>query len=130
MPERGAIRNRQRAKQLRDFTGLRWGKITPTDVDGGVEFGDKLFVFMEAKSNGAAMPFGQCLFLQRTCDAIAETGREAIVLILEHGAGPEDDVDYASCLVTEYRYNGVWQKPAQSTTCKVVIDAIRKRAGI
>ena len=47
MAERGVIRNRQFAQQLRDFSGLRFGKITPTDIDGFMDFGDRLFVVLE-----------------------------------------------------------------------------------
>jgi len=127
---RGAIRNRQRAKQLRDFTGLRWGKITPTDVDAFVEFHDRLFVWIEAKLRGASMSFGQKLALERLCDAVEETGRTAAVLIVEHDAEPDEDVDYAACTVKKYRYNQDWQEPDRSTTCKEAIDALRVKAGI
>ena len=34
--DRGKIRNRECAGQLKDFSGLRFGKITPTDIDGFV----------------------------------------------------------------------------------------------
>jgi len=127
---RGAIRNRQRAKQLRDFTGLRWGKITPTDVDAFVEFHDRLFVWIEAKLRGASMSIGQRLALERLCDAMAETGRTAAVLIVEHDTEPTNDVDYAACLVKECRYNQKWQEPDRSTTCRAAIDAFRAKAGI
>ena len=33
LAERGVIRNRQFAQQIRDFSGLRFGKITPTATD-------------------------------------------------------------------------------------------------
>ena len=127
---RGKIRNRERAKQLRDFTGLRWGKITPTDIDAFTEFGDKVFVFVEAKVNGVAMPFGQRLAFERLCDAVAESGRTAVYFVVEHDSNPEIDVDYANCPVEQYRYNCEWHKPAEQITCKKAIDALRSREGI
>ena len=52
MDKRGKIGNRRRALQIRDFTGLRWGNITPTDIDALIDFGDKVFVFIEVKKKG------------------------------------------------------------------------------
>ena len=44
---RGTIQNRERARQIIDFHGLRLdGKITPTDSDGEIEYHDKAWVFM------------------------------------------------------------------------------------
>ena len=47
MPERGVITNRARARQIRDFSGLQIGTITPTDLDGLIEFHDECFIFCE-----------------------------------------------------------------------------------
>ena len=38
---RGATTYKERAKQGRDFTGLRYGNITPTDIDGLIEYHGK-----------------------------------------------------------------------------------------
>jgi len=130
MAERGEIRNRERAKQLRDFTGLRWGKITPTDIDSFTEFDDKLYVWTEAKLRGVKMPYGQRLAFQRLCDAIAETGRIATYLVVEHDGAPGQDIDYAACPVTEFRFEGLWRPPDKLITCRAAIDALRNRAGI
>lgn len=69
MVERGVIRNREYAKQLKDFSGLRYGKITPTDIDGFLDFGDQLFVVVEGKHAGSAIQTGQRLALERLVDA-------------------------------------------------------------
>lgn len=122
--ERGQIRNRERAKQLRDFTGLRWGKITPTDIDCYVEFWDRLFVFAEAKGKGLYVPFGQRLALERLCDAVAETGRIAVQLVLDHDTPPEQDVDYGRCLVRAVRYQREWKEPDNPITCREAIDKL------
>ena len=46
--ERGKIRNRDQAQQIRDFSGMCFrGTITPTDIDGYFEINNELFVFME-----------------------------------------------------------------------------------
>jgi len=127
---RGKIQNRLRARQLRDFTGLRFGNITPTDIDGFVEFRDKLFVWIEAKLNGVPMDLGQRMALERQCDAVGETGRKAAVLVIEHDTSPSDDIDFASCPVREWRYEGEWREPIRPVTCRDAIDILLEKAHI
>ena len=56
--DRGKIRNREYAQILRDLTGLRWGKITPTDIDSFLDFGNKACVFIESKFKGKPLAVG------------------------------------------------------------------------
>ena len=46
---RGAIMHAERAKQLNDFNGLQYGNITPTDIDGVIDYKDRAMVFLEIK---------------------------------------------------------------------------------
>lgn len=109
LAERGAIYNRDRAAQLRDFTSLRWRNITPTDIDAFVDFGGKAFVVIETKRKGNALPNGQRLAIERLIDALSVSGAAAIALIAEHEA--EEDIDVSKCTVVEYRFKGRWRKP-------------------
>ena len=127
---RGEIKYKDRARQLRDFTGLRFGSITPTDIDGFVEFRDKLFVWIEAKLTGAELLQGQRMALERQCDAVRETGRMAVVLVIEHDTEPEEDIDFASCPVRELRHHRKWRPPDEPITCKDAIAALVQAAHI
>lgn len=130
---RGEIENRARATQVRDFTGLRWGKITPTDVDGFIEFRDKLFVFIEIKLVDWSLPDGQKRALGNACDAIANktAGRTAVVLVVEHDTPIGTDIDVASCVVREFRMQEKWREPLHSPlTCREAVDILLKQAGI
>jgi hypothetical protein len=120
-PQRGVIRNRQLATRVKDYSGLRYGTITPTDIDGFMEFGDKLYVIIEGKTGAAALPYGQRLALERLCDVITSTGRPCLLVICEHDSGAED-VDYAMCAVREYRLWGEWRSPGGLLTVRRVID--------
>ena len=130
MPERGEIHNRKRARQLRDFTGLRWGNITPTDIDGALDFRDIVKVYMEAKVHGEELPEGQRKFLERECDGMAMAGKVAVVLVLDHDTPPEEAIPFATCPVREYRFEGHWQKPMRPIECKAAIDILLDRAGL
>lgn len=129
---RGEIQNRPRAQQIRDFTGLCWGNITPTDVDGFVEFRDKLFVLIEAKLVGKGLDDGQRKALERACDAIVGEKHERIcaILLIEHNEPPENDIHFASCPVRTWYYKDEWRQPMRPVTCKEAIDILLQEAGI
>lgn len=121
--ERGAIRNRKIAMQIRDFTGLRFGNITPTDIDGFLEFNDRIFIFIEGKRTGAPLSNGQALALARLADAIhCPPRRYAVTIIIDHEP-TVDDIDYANATVRAYRWGGQWRKLMQAgITLRAAID--------
>lgn len=124
MAERGQIRNRAMVQKIRDFSGLRFGKITPTDIDAMLEFNDRLFVLIEGKRVGAPLSFGQRLALERLTDALhAPPRRIATVVIVDHDDTEGVDVDYATATVRAYRWNGRWVNPAmKGRTLREFID--------
>jgi len=126
---RGKIRNRKRAKQLRDFSGLRFGKITPTDIDAFLEFSDKLFVWIESKRVGASLPYGQKLALERVCDAVQEVRELAVVLVVEHDVSVEKDIDLAKARVRLVRRDKAWTRVKEEVSCKEYIDVLRHETG-
>lgn len=125
---RGKIYNEARAKQLRDFSGLKFNKITPTDIDGLLDFGNRLFVLIEAKykdpkkEDAVALPHGQRLALGRVCDAIADAKKIALVLIITHSVPPSQVIDFAKCQVVEYRFNKKWKPATAGFTCRSSIE--------
>jgi hypothetical protein len=48
----GLIKNSNKAKQGVDFTGVKWGKIHPSDVDFVLEFNNKVLILGEVKYKG------------------------------------------------------------------------------
>jgi glycerophosphoryl diester phosphodiesterase len=122
--DRGKIRNREFAKQLRNFSGLRFGKITPTDIDGFIDFGGRIFIFIESKHGTAKLPYGQRLALERLCDASQKAGIDSIVIIGSHET--QDDIDMANIPVIELRWMGKWRIPKKKTTVRQKIDNFLK----
>lgn len=126
---RGKIRNKSLARILRDYSGLRINTITPTDLDGYFEIGDRHFVFIEIKYRDAAMPAGQRLALERLVDAIAAGGRLSMLLLATHNVSPESDVeiDVASCNVTATKFGGdKWRYYNDNYNVKQCIDDFLK----
>lgn len=124
MVERGQIRNRSLAQKIRDFSGLRYGKVTPSDIDAALEFGGRLFIFIEGKRTGAPMPFGQRLMLERLTDAVhCPPVRVCTTAIVDHEDVEGVDVDYASSTVRAYRWNGKWLNPfGKARTLREFVD--------
>lgn len=106
--ERGEIRNRERASQLVNFSGVRAGNITPTDLDGLVEYHNRAYFIVELKMEGVDVPMGQLLALERLCDDLARSKPHTIVLIARHETPIGMDINAAEAVVEKYRYKGVW----------------------
>jgi hypothetical protein len=121
--ERGKIRNRDHVP-TKDFSGLRYGKITPTDIDGFMEFGDRTFIFIELKFGDAVLKYGQKLAMERLCDACESDQRTSIALVARYNTQGEDAVDVAPLPVSEYRINRKWHKPKNGITVRQAIDQI------
>jgi len=124
MHERGKIRGREYATQVKDFTGLRWGKITPTDIDGLIDFGGKFIVVFELKYIGTEMPHGQRLALERLSDG---SKTPMLVLVATHNTPPEEDIKVHAATVIEWRWNGKWGKPLKTISLYDSIESARKR---
>ena len=124
--ERGKIRNREQAKQLRDFSQLRWGNITPTDIDAYFEMNNQIFVFIEIKYGSKEMLRGQALALERLVDVVGET-KDAILIIGSHDYTPETDIDAGFCKVKKYRTRNEWRKPLREITVKEITDIFIKK---
>jgi hypothetical protein len=100
---RGGINYPDRAVQLRDFTHLRFGNITPTDLDAIIEYKNERWVIIEMKLESAPVPYGQCLALERLCDDLQKV-KPAIMIIARHNTPASQPVDYAAARVDRYRF--------------------------
>lgn len=128
---RGAIAHRARARQLHDFTGLRWGRITPMNLDGSIDFKDKAFVWFDTKLDNAPLHAGERLHLERLASRVERSGCPAIVLIARHHeVDPDDDIDAAACTVTEFFYRGEWREPQRKLSLREAIDSFLASVGL
>ncbi len=126
MSERGKIRHVERAQQINDFGGLRYGTITPTDIDGIIEMHDRGYIIHEVKYRDADVPRGQKLCLQRMVDDFKKAGKKAIAIIVEHYVDDTSEaVDNADCDVREIYMSSVtgWRPPKRPYKLKELTDA-------
>lgn len=127
----GIIRNRRRAKQLYDLQGMRFGSISPSDIDIALDFGDRLFVLVELKTGDAPVSFGQRLLYQRMIDAWTDAGKDAVAFIASHQTpDPDVDIDVAHAAVCEYRYQRRWRQPKGPITVREAINHLLRAKGL
>ena len=117
--DRGVIRNRGYATQIRDFRNLRFSNITPTDIDGLIEYQNICYVFIETKHAGAELPRGQELALERITDDL-EKVKPTITIVASHNT--QGDIDVGNAEVTKVRWNRKWRTMTEITTTKALID--------
>lgn len=124
---RGVIQHRQRAQQLVDFRDLRFGEITPTDLDGLIEYKNRCFLLIELKHiSKANMPGGQRLGLERLCMALK---KPALLLHALHDKPVHEDIDAAGAIVHRYFWRGAWQLPPYILTVREAAEGFFEKYG-
>lgn len=127
MDEHGAIRDRRLLRQVKNFSGLRIGAWSPTDIDAFYDLKDRVFIFIEAKHGDSEMPTGQRLALERLCDACATPQRRTIALQARHDAPAGDDIDMGALAVKRYYTRGAWRVPKSGLTLAQALRIIVRK---
>lgn len=125
--QRGVIRHRDRAKQIVNFSGLRFANITPTDIDGLIEYRNACFLFIELKHHSKpVIDMGQRLALERLAAGLI---KPALVLHAIHGAPATDDINAAQAVVHQYFWKGGWKVPHALITVREAADGFFDKYG-
>lgn len=119
--DRGKIRNKEYAQQIVDFEGLQWGTITPTDIDGCIEYKDKAFIFFESKHRGKELEGGQKLAFERLINDLGEK-KPAILIFAWHDNEPNTDIKIASCEVVRCYFQKKWRAEKSKRRVKEFCD--------
>lgn len=108
MSTQSLIRNRNKVKQVIDFTGVQNGNMHPSDIDAVLEFDNRILILIEVKREYVKIPTGQRMLLERICDSW-HTPENAIVLKVEHNFDDEEgNIPLERCWVTRAYYKGNW----------------------
>ena len=114
---RAHIDHADRFKQPLLFEGLTIGKMYPTDIDAMTEYHDRLFIFMEVKYEDTPISYGQITALERTANALQETGRDAIVFICRHSIEDKTKpIMLKDTITTKAYFKGHWYTSDGITT--------------
>lgn len=134
MKRRGKIRNRARAQQIVDMTGLRFGSITPTDIDLSMDFEHGAYwVQGELKLKDTRVDDGQMEHLTHKI-RILHTGSDgALGFIADHEAwDTAADIDAGAAIVRLHWWPGErqWRAPVKTITVRKLIDDARTFWGL
>jgi|TARA_R100001530_G_scaffold135977_1_gene114722 hypothetical protein len=66
--------------------------ITPTDIDGFIDYGSKVFVYFEAKLLGAPVRLGQRIALENVVKSHDIAGNRSCAIIFRHNTTPEETI--------------------------------------
>jgi len=111
--------------QCVDFSGLEIGNMSATDMDGCMEYKDKLFIFVETKYDDADIPKGQRLFLEHLVDAVQHDGKVGIAFKTKHYTS--DDIMLAATKVTKIYYLGKWRDVDKDITLVEARDELIRK---
>lgn len=120
---RGKIIDKERKQQILDYSGIRIGNSTPTDIDGMIEYKCKGYIFIEVKYGDKKLPEGQEKGFTRLVDDLYRANKKAVLLIVEHYIHDTNiEIPVADCYVREFYFEGKWRKPKKSIKAKDEID--------
>tara|TARA_R110000772_G_scaffold4094_2_gene14455 strand:+ start:6675 stop:7133 length:459 start_codon:yes stop_codon:yes gene_type:complete len=131
--ERGEITHRERSQQIVSWSGIRYGRITPSDIDGVtyggtcfsprgvIEYKARRWVFFEFKLKGAPiLQKGQLRAFEELCLNLSSP---SLFLMCEHEIyDPKKDIVAAETIVTSY-FTTKWREPKSIITAKEASDA-------
>lgn len=109
------ILNRDRMKQIVDFSNLKVGGFTPTDIDFVMEKNNKWWVFGEVKVKGTPITKGQDILYQRLCDNYLKLRIPCMYILTHHNIPVNEIIDVGNLSVDIAEIvvpnkSGVWQK--------------------
>lgn len=127
------VRDIEKARQFKDFSGLAIGKIYPTDIDGYLEYKGIACILYEIKCRDSKMPLGQQLALERMVDNARTAGKDAVLFLCSHNTPEETAIDVANTEVKQIYYCGRWHdtegKTAKQWTSQFLRWADKKHMG-
>lgn len=122
--ERGDIKFKGRAKQINSFVGLiRRRNITPTDIDGIIDYGGKAFIILEGKYGDAELPKGQKMALENLANTILEAKKKSLVIVYRHHVhNVNDDINVSKQLVSDIYFKRKWFEIGFDKTVLQIIE--------
>lgn len=123
---RGQIKYLNRYKQLISYEGLeRHRKITPTDIDGLIDYAGNAFFYMEckleSKYNESGLDYGQRRAIENLIESHRMAGHTAMAIIFVHNCNPEEIIIAKNMVIKELYFEHKWKTPKSKW---LVIDAI------
>ena len=115
------IQNPYRASQVLDYAGMLEAPLSPTDIDGLIEWHNRAYIIIEVKHGHAQMRKGQRLALERMVKDFNKAGKSAVAIVVEHYVDDtQKSVFVASKIVREVYFDveRQWRSPHGKVTAR------------
>ena len=118
MSERGAIKYEERYKQLISYEGMeRRRLITPTDIDGFIDYNGNAFIMFEGKLIDKSIDYGQKLAFEHLINRL---NIPACLLFFRHNSKSNEIIIAKDCIVYEIYFKKEWTKHGNVTVLQCV----------
>jgi hypothetical protein len=125
--DRGKIKYPNRYKQPISYEGMmRRRKITPTDVDGLIDYNGVSFVYIEGKHKDAPLEAGQRKAIEHIVNSHVKAGHPSCAIIFRHECDANTTIIAKDQLVDRIYYQYKWEPPKYTCT---VLGFIEKWEG-
>lgn len=117
--------NRQRAKQLIDFSGITHNGCRPTDLDFLIEYKDMALVVGEFKYSGKDTNIGQTIMLERAVIDGIRNRKDVLAFVADHYVdNTEQDVVAKDAIVRRYMISDAsgWHEPRRQYTVGEMVE--------
>lgn len=120
--ERGSIKFPKRYKQLISYEGLeRHRKITPTDIDGFIDYNGNAFLYIEGKHidkyTSCGLDYGQKKAIQNLVNSNEKAGHTATGIVFVHDCTHDEIIIAKDKPVVEIYFNYKW---SSISNCSVI----------
>jgi len=107
---RGSIKYLKKYKQLISFEGMeRMRKITPTDIDGLIDYNGNSFIYMEFKTDGKSIDYGQRLAIEHIINSHEQAGHKACALLIYHNCDADEIIMAKEKIIESVYQNNKWR---------------------
>ena len=114
---RGEIQHLERYKQLIDYSGMqRHRRITPTDIDGFIDYGGNAFIYMDAKLEGKPLSIGQKIAYENVVNSHEKAKNVACAIIFRHDVPADEIIMAHEKYIDIYYTQGKWKSPDKENT--------------
>ena len=100
------------------FDGLGTGNVRPSDIDSVIIEGD-LLIFMEVKTGGGTLSYGQQLVMERIVNAWKLAGGVALGLLVKEKGYHKGDILAENCKIERYYKDGKWHE-----VCRELVEGL------
>lgn len=123
------IRDKVHNNQYVDFSGLKFGRVRPSDIDGFMIFNNLTIIFEFKHVNTHGISAGQQRILKTMCDRMHSDKAHAIVIYATHSNDAYmSDLDAGNAIVQSWYFgNSEWRKAKSRVTAREFVAWLMRK---